>query len=72
MELKSLVYDLIEEIIKEINEPDNQHKIKTEIIEPFTIYIVKQMYPYLLSTCIIILLMLLCIISVLIIVIKKL
>lgn len=72
MELKSLVYDLIEEIIKEINEPENQTKIKNEIIEPFTVYIVKQMYPYLLSTCIIILLMLLCIISVLIIVIKKL
>jgi uncharacterized membrane protein len=72
MELKTIVYDLIEDVIKEINEPENQTKIKRDIIEPFTMYVIKQMYPYLVSTCIIILLMLLCIVSVLIIVIKKL
>lgn len=72
MELKTIVNDLIEDVIKEINEPENQTKIKRDIIEPFTMYVIKQMYPYLVSTCIIILLMLLCIVSVLIIVIKKL
>lgn len=72
MELKTIVYDLIDDAIKEINEPENQTKIKRDIIEPFTMYVIKQMYPYLVSTCIIILLMLLCIVSVLIIVIKKL
>lgn len=72
MELKTIVYDLIDDVIKEINEPENQTKIKRDIIEPFTMYVIKQMYPYLVSTCIIILLMLLCIVSVLIIVIKKL
>lgn len=71
MELKTLVLNLIEEITKELNEPDNQEKIKKDILEPFTMYVIKQMYPYLLSTVIVIFLMLLCIISVLIILIKK-
>jgi len=71
MEIKDLIFDLLEEIIKEINNPEQQEKIKQKIVDPFIIYIVKQMYPYLISTCIIILLMLLCIISVLIILVKK-
>ena len=71
MEIKELIFDLLEEIIKEINHPEQQQKIKKEILDPFILYIIKQMYPYLISTCIIILLMLLCIISVLIILIRK-
>lgn len=71
MELKTLLYELIEEVIKEINQPEQQEKIKKEILDPFIIYIVKQMYPYLISTCIIILLMLLCVVSVLIILLRQ-
>jgi uncharacterized membrane protein len=71
MELKTLLYDLIEEVIKEINQPEQQDKIKREIIDPFIVYLVKQLYPYLISTCIIILLMLLCIVSVLIILLRQ-
>jgi uncharacterized membrane protein len=71
MELKTILYELIEEVIKEINQPEQQEKIKKEILEPFIIYIVKQMYPYLISTCIIILLMLLCVVSVLIILLRQ-
>ena len=71
MELKSLIYELLEETIKEINQPEHQEKIKKEIIDPFIIYIIRQLYPYLLSTCIIILLMLLCIVCVLVILIRK-
>lgn len=71
MELKTLLYDLIEEIIKEINQPEQQDKIKREILDPFIVYLVKQLYPYLISTCIIILLMLLCIVSVLIILLRQ-
>lgn len=71
MELKDIINELLENITRELNEPENQDKIKKEIIQPFTMYLINQMYPYLLSTCIIILLMLLCIISVLIILIRK-
>lgn len=71
MELKVILNDLINEIIKEINQPEQQERIKKDIIEPFIIYIIKQLYPYLISTCILILLMLLCIVSVLIILIRK-
>lgn len=70
MELKQIIIDLLDEINKELHQPEQQEKIK-EILDPFIIYIIKQLYPYLISTCIIILLMLLCIISVLIIVIRK-
>jgi hypothetical protein len=45
MELKTLVLNLIEEITKELHEPDNQEKIKKDILEPFTMYVIKQMYP---------------------------
>jgi uncharacterized membrane protein len=71
MELKTILYDLIEEVIKEINQPEQQDKIKREILDPFIVYLVKQMYPYLISTCIIILLMLLCVVSVLIILLRQ-
>ena len=71
MELKTILYELIEEVIKEINQPDQQDKIKREILDPFIVYLVKQMYPYLISTCIIILLMLLCVVSVLIILLRQ-
>jgi Ca2+-dependent lipid-binding protein len=71
MELKDIINDLIENITRELNDPENQDKIKKDIVQPFTIYVINQMYPYLLSTCIIILLMLLLIIFVLIILIRK-
>jgi hypothetical protein len=71
MELKTIITELIEDIITEINQPEQQEKIKSKILDPFIIYLIKQLYPYLVSTCIIILLMLLCIISVLIILIRK-
>jgi hypothetical protein len=71
MELKTILYELIEEVIKEINQPEQQDKIKREILDPFIVYLVKQMYPYLISTCIIILLMLLCVVSVLIILLRQ-
>ena len=71
MELKEILYELIEEVIKEIYQPEQQAKIKREILDPFIVYLIKQMYPYLISTCIIILLMLLCIVSVLIILLRQ-
>ena len=71
MELKTILYELIEEVIKEINQPEQQDKIKREILDPFIVYLVKQLYPYLISTCIIILVMLLCVVSVLIILLRQ-
>mgnify|MGYP000703917712 CR=1 FL=1 len=71
MEIKQLVYELLEEIIKEIQEPEHQEKIKHELLNPFINYIGKQMLPYIITMCIIIILILLCIIAILIIVIRK-
>lgn len=67
MEIKELLNDLITKIIIELNQPETSQKIKLEIIDPFVQYILKQLYPYLITTCIIVVLMFLCIISTLVI-----
>lgn len=68
MIIKDLVNDIISKIIIEINQPDTNHKIKTELINPLISYILQQLYPYLITTCIIFVLMFLCIITTLILV----
>jgi hypothetical protein len=71
MELKDIITDLLNEISKEVRQPEQQERIKKELLDPFIIYIIKQIYPYLISTCIIILLIFFCIISVLVILLRK-
>lgn len=68
MLVKELVNDIIIKIISEINQPETNLKIKTEIINPFVSYILQQLYPYLITTCVIFVLMFLCIITTLILV----
>jgi hypothetical protein len=68
MILRELVNDIVIKIISEINQPDTSHKIKTEIINPLVRYILEQLYPYLITTCVIFVLMFLCIITTLILV----
>lgn len=71
MEIKELVTQILELIIKEINEEETREKINDELIKPFIGYITKQLYPYLITTCIIFVLMFLSIVSVLILVLSK-
>jgi hypothetical protein len=71
MEIKELVNQILELIIEEINTPSTKEKISNEIVSPFITYITKQLYPYLITTCIIFVLMFLCIISVLILILSK-
>jgi hypothetical protein len=71
MEIKTLVADLVTKIIAEISLPENSDRIRLEVIDPFIQYIIKQVYPYLIMTCIIFILMFICIISVLIILVGK-
>lgn len=71
MEIKDLVNQILELIIEEINTPSTKEKISNEIVSPFITYITKQLYPYLITTCIIFVLMFLCIISVLILILSK-
>ncbi len=68
MLVRELVNDIIIKIISEINQPDTNQKIKTEIINPFVSYILQQLYPYLITTCVIFVLMFLCIITTLVLV----
>jgi hypothetical protein len=55
-------------IITELNQPETSQKIKIEIINPLVSYILQQLYPYLITTCVIFVLMFLCIITTLILV----
>ncbi len=68
MIIRELVNDIILKVITEINQPETSQKIKTEIIHPLVKYILQQMYPYLITTCIIFVLMFLCIITTLVLV----
>ncbi len=68
MLIRELVNDVIIKIISEINQPETSQKIKIEIINPLVSYILQQLYPYLITTCVIFVLMFLCIITTLILV----
>ena len=68
MLIRELVNDIINKIVSEINQPDTNLKIRTEIINPLVSYILQQLYPYLITTCVIFVLMFLCIITTLVLV----
>lgn len=68
MLIRELVNDVVLKIITEINQPETSQKIKLEIINPLVSYILQQLYPYLITTCVIFVLMFLCIITTLILV----
>lgn len=71
MEIKELVNQILELIIEEINNENTKEKINNEIVSPFIMYITKQLYPYLITTCIIFVLMFLSVVSVLILILSK-
>tara|TARA_B100000902_G_scaffold281372_1_gene267276 strand:+ start:322 stop:537 length:216 start_codon:yes stop_codon:yes gene_type:complete len=71
MELKKLIFEILNQIKTELNNPDINEKLKNEFTDPFIKFILNQLYPYLLTTCIIFVLMFLCIISILIICLTK-
>lgn len=68
--MKELLYDLIDSIVLEINKPDVKEKINNDLIQPIIQHLTKQLYPYLITTCVIIVLMFLCIISTFIIILQ--
>ena len=71
MELKKLIFEILNQIKIELNNPDINEKLKNEFTDPFIKFILNQLYPYLLTTCIIFVLMFLCVISILIISLTK-
>lgn len=71
MELKKLIFEILNHIRTELNNPDINEKLKNEFTDPFIKFILNQLYPYLLTTCIIFVLMFLCVISILIICLTK-
>ncbi len=71
MEIKTLVSDIVTKIIAEFQAPENSERLQHQVIDPFIQYVIKQVYPYLIMSCIIFVLMFICIISVLIILLGK-
>ena len=53
MDIKKITTDIINMIIIEIKEEENLNKIKKEILQPTTNYILEQIYPYLILSVII-------------------
>jgi hypothetical protein len=68
--MKHIIYELIDSIVAEINQPDVKEKINTELIQPIIQHLTKQLYPYLLTTCVIVVLMFICIITTFIIILQ--
>ena len=57
-------------IIHELNQPEIKDKINNELLQPIIQHITKQLYPYLITTCVIIVLMFICIIAIFIMMIQ--
>ena len=53
MDIKKITTDIINMIIIELKEEENLNKIKKEILQPTTNYILEQIYPYLILSVII-------------------
>lgn len=58
-------------LTEKINTPQINDKIQDELIKPITQLIIKHMYPYMVTTIVIIALMFLCIIGTFILILKK-
>lgn len=68
--MNKLIYDIIDTIIHELNQPEIKDKINNELLQPVVQHITKQLYPYLITTCVIIVLMFICIIAIFIMMIQ--
>jgi hypothetical protein len=53
MDIKKITTDIINMVIVELKEEENLNKIKKEILQPTTNYILEQIYPYLILSVII-------------------
>ena len=53
MDIKKITTDIINMVIVELKEEENLKKIKKEILQPTTNYILEQIYPYLILSVII-------------------
>lgn len=53
MDIKKITTDIINMIIVEVKQEENLNKIKKEILQPTTNYILEQIYPYLILSVII-------------------
>lgn len=62
--------ELIQNLIFEFNKEENKEKIRTNIIDPITCYIINKLYPYIFITFSIIIILLLVVFSILFLIIK--
>jgi len=53
MDIKKITCDIVDMIVVELKEEDNLNKIKKEILQPMTNYVLEQIYPYLIISVII-------------------
>ena len=67
--LKTICFEIIDKCVCEIKTEDNMNKIQKEVLDPCVTYIMKKIYPYILSTCVVFVLIVLMFIAILVILI---
>ena len=53
VDVEKICLDLIDLFVVEVKKDDNMDKIKLNVLNPCIDYLVKQFYPYIITTCII-------------------
>lgn len=53
MDVNKILTDILNVVIDEFKKDENQNNIKFNVIDPSIKYIVNQLYPYIITTCII-------------------
>ena len=53
VDVETICLDLIDLFVVEVKKDDNMDKIKLNVLNPCIDYLVKQFYPYIITTCII-------------------
>jgi len=53
MDIKKITCDIIDMVIIELKKEENLNKIKKEVLQPMTNYVLEQIYPYLIISVII-------------------
>jgi|SaaInlStandDraft_7_1057024.scaffolds.fasta_scaffold298243_1 hypothetical protein len=66
-----LINNILNNIIEKIQTPEINLKIQNELINPLTKLLINHMYPYLITTVIIVFLMFICIIGTFILILSK-
>ncbi len=71
MDLNNICADILNIVIDEFKKDENQQNIKYNVLDPSIKYIVNQLYPYIITTCIIFILTFLLAIAIFVLLIRE-